>query len=86
MKIQGPVEVELKIHITNGEMSGVATVGMGVGKYPTDQELRDRVEKFAAEEMPDGFRLMERPEYWGFVSVENFGVRTACPGGEEYDQ
>lgn len=86
MKIQGPVEVELKIHITDGEMAGVATVGMGVGKFPTEQDLRDRVEKFAAKEMPDGFRLMDKQTYWGYVSVENFGIRTACPGGDEFDQ
>jgi len=43
-KIQGPVEVELKVHITDGEMSGVATVGMGIGKYPTAEQLRERLQ------------------------------------------
>lgn len=86
IKIQGPVEVELKIHITDGEMCGVATVGMGVGKYPPEAEMRARVEKFAAEDMPEGFRLMDKREYWDYVCREQFGTRFALPGGEEFDQ
>ena len=85
IKIQGPVEIELKVHITDGEMSGVATVGMGVGKFPTAEELRERVAKFAAEDMPEGFRLMDKREYWDYVCREQFGTRFALPGGEEFD-
>lgn len=85
-KIQGPVEVELKVHITDGKMSGVATVVMGIGKYPTAEELRERVAKFAEDEMPEGFRLMDKREYWDYVCREQFGTRFALPGGEEFDQ
>lgn len=84
IKIQGPVEIELKVYITDGEMSGVATVGMG-GKFPTAEELRERVAKFAAEDMPEGFRLMDKREYWDYVCREQFGTRFALPGGEEFD-
>jgi hypothetical protein len=35
MKIQGPIEVELKVSVTNGEgVQGVATIGLGKGCYP----------------------------------------------------
>jgi hypothetical protein len=86
IKIQGPVEIELKVHITDGEMAGVATIGMGIGKYPTPEQLRERVAKFAAEEMHEGFRLMDKREYWDYVCREQFGVRFTLPGGEDFDQ
>lgn len=86
MKLQGPVEIEMKVHITNGESIGIATVGMGVGNYPTSKELRERVAKFAKADMPDGFRLMEKREYWDYVCREQFGTVFALPGGDEFDE
>lgn len=94
MKIQGPVEVELKVNITDGEMSGVATIGLGKGKYPTDAELREAVAKFERESMPDGFRLMTKREWWDTVCPptyeededgERHAMRFAVPGGDDYD-
>ena len=95
MRIQGPVEVEIKVSITNGEgVSGVATIGMGVGKYPTKDEFRERVAKFEREEMPEGFRLMTKREWWDSVCPPNYEegddgnlipVRFAIPGGDDYE-
>jgi hypothetical protein len=64
LKIQGPIDVELKIHITDGRQHGVATIAMGRGRYPSDTELRERVQKFVDDEMPDGFRLLNKREMW----------------------
>lgn len=95
MKIQGPIEVEIKVSITNGEgISGAATIGMGVGKYPTEAELRERVAKFEKDEMPEGFRLMTKREWWDTVCQptyeegddgERIPVRFAIPGGDQYE-
>lgn len=95
MKIQGPVEIEIKVNITNGEgIAGVATIGMGVGKYPTEKEMRDRVAKFEQDEMPEGFRLMTKREWWETVCPptyeedvdgERIPVHFAIPGGNEYE-
>lgn len=94
MKIQGPVEVELKVSITDGEVQGVATIGMGKGNYPTDSELRERVAQFEREEMPDGFRLMTKREWWDTVCPPGYDededgnqhkTRFAVPGGDDYD-
>ena len=93
-KLQAPIEVELKINITDGKTKvGTVTIGMGNGSYPTEQELRDRVAKFASEEMPDGFRLMTKREWFnslfgqareeddeGNTTLMNF----AMPGGENW--
>jgi hypothetical protein len=94
MKIQGPVEVELKISITNEEQHGVVTISMGKGRYPTEGELRERVVQFENEEMPTGFRLMTKREWWDSVCPPSYdededGVRHktrfAVPGGDDYD-
>lgn len=94
MKTQGPVEVELKVSITDSEVQGVATIGMGKGNYPTDSELRERVAQFEREEMPDGFRLMTKREWWDTVCPPTYEeddegdrhpVHFAVPGGDDYD-
>ena len=94
MKIQGPVEVELKVSITDGEMAGVVTITLGKGKYPTEEELREAVTKFEHEGMPEGFRLMNKREWWDTVCPptyeededgERHAMRFAVPGGDDYD-
>lgn len=95
MKIQGPVEVELKVSVTNGNgTSGVATIGLGVGTYPTESELRERVARFVQEEMPEGFRLMTKREYFDTICPPTYEededgrripMRFAMPGGDDYD-
>lgn len=95
MKIQGPIEVELKVSVTNGDgTSGVATIGLGIGKYPTETELREAVARFERESMPDGFRLMTKREYFDTIcrptyeedeDGERYPMRFAMPGGDDYD-
>lgn len=94
LKIQGPIDVELKVGITNGEVQGVATIGMKRGIYPTESELRDRVAQFEQDEMPDGFRLMTKREWWGTVCQPDYdededgkrhAMHFAVPGGDDYD-
>lgn len=93
-KLQAPIEVDLKISITDGiGKIGTVTIGMGRGAYPTEQELRDRVAKFASEEMPDGFRLMTKREWFNdlFGQCRDQGddgevtyMDWAMPGGDDW--
>lgn len=93
-KLQAPIEVELKISITNGEGKiGTVTIGMGNGSYPAEQELRDRVAKFVSEEMPEGFRLMTKREWFNNLfgqarDEDEDGnpvfMNFAMPGGEHW--
>ena len=96
MKLQAPIEVELKIEITDGKhKSGTVTIGMGLGHYPTEQEFRDRVAKFEAEEMPDGFRLKTKREWFdnlvgkAYDGEDDDGnpvyLSVAIPGGSDWD-
>lgn len=95
MKIHGPFEVELKVHITNGEdIQGVATIGLGKGTYPTEGAIRAAVERFERNDLPEGFRLMNKREFWDAICPERYEkdehgerhrIRFAMPGGEEFD-
>lgn len=81
MKLQGPIELEMEVGITNGEgVSGTATIGLGKGSYPTEEKMRKALANFEAEEMPEGFRLMTKREWWDMV----YTIRFAMPG-DEYD-
>lgn len=94
MKIQAPIEVNIEVCITDGKRTGVATIGLGKGWYPTEQEMRDAVAKFERESMPKGFRLMTKREWWDTVlppSCEEdedgnrHMTRFAIPGGDDWD-
>lgn len=89
MVMEGPIEIDLKIAIINDEAqtAGTVTIGMGMAHYPSREELRACLEKFAVEEMPEGFRLMNKREYFNAKVRELTGSRErfAIPGGNEWD-
>ncbi|WNV50623.1 hypothetical protein [Pseudomonas phage Rollin] len=75
-----PIETEIKIVIANDEGGfGVATIGMGFGVLPTDDQVRARVAKFAAGEMPSGYRLATAPELFDYACLEKAGHTFATP-------
>lgn len=76
--IKFPVEAEMKVVITNGEAFGVATIGLGFGGFPTDQEVKERIERFEREELAGltGYRLATAPERW-FESSTDHPTHTA---------
>lgn len=94
VKIQGPIEVEIKVSITDDEgRHGIATLSMTNGRYPTEQELRNAVAKFEKESMPDGFRMMNKREWFNSVfgqcpEVGDDGepeyINYAMPGGDNW--
>lgn len=92
-KLQAPIEVELKVSITDGKRNGVVTIGMPLGQYIEASQLRDRVQKFVNDEMPDGFRLMTKREWFnsqfGQAREEDedgnmVALNIAMPGGEDW--
>lgn len=66
-KMQAPISIDLKIKITNDDQIGEVTIGMTLGRFATEQELRDRVAKFEKEEMPEGFRMMSKREWFNSI-------------------
>lgn len=80
----GPVEVELKVHIISedGDTRGVATIGMGFGGYPAPSEIAERVKDFAEDDMKrlaPGYRLQTSAELWDSACMEKTGERFATP-------
>lgn len=91
VKIQGPIEVEIKVSVINAEgHHGEATLGLTKGRYPTEQELRNAVAKFEKESMPDGFRLMTKREWFNSIfgqcheEGEDEPINFAMPGGDNW--
>jgi hypothetical protein len=89
MRMEGPIEVDLKVAIINDEeqTAGIVTIGMGMAHYPTREEMQERLAKFTADEMPNGFRLMNKREYFNAKVRELTGSRDrfAVPGGPDWD-
>jgi hypothetical protein len=82
-----PIEVEIKIHITDGNgQTGTATYRHGFHKLPTESDMPAVLKKTTAA-LPDGFRLMTRTESTNFVIGERFHTTekfalTKLPEGE----
>lgn len=96
VKLQAPVEIEVKVSITNegGSKVGTVTIGIGAGRYPSEAEMRESVAEFVKDQMPDGFRLMTKREWFNnkfgqAIDVDDDGepirVNFAIPGGEDWD-
>lgn len=79
--VKFPIEAEMKVVITNGDRFGVATIGLGFGGFPTDQEVKERIERFEREELArlTGYRLATAPELWDYACLERAGQVFACP-------
>ena len=96
MKFHGPIELAMTVSITNGRgTTGPATLGLGRGFYPSEEQMREALKDFQSDGMPEGFRLMSKGEWWDTVipptteegeDGEVYTSRFAIPGGEhEWD-
>lgn len=87
LKFQAPITVNAEVFITNGKQTGKVTVGVSNGSFPTEQDFQDAIEKVrTSEDLPEGFRVMTKPEWWRAFCAENFGQNIAMPGGEDWDK
>lgn len=63
MKMQAPVTVDIRIGITNGQKVGEAVISMPVGMIPTAEAIDQAGRDFELNDLPDGFRLMNKAEF-----------------------
>ena len=80
--VKFPIEAEMKVVITDGDGGfGVATIGLGFGSFPTEQEVQERILRFAREELAQlqGYRLATAPELWDYACLEKTGQKFATP-------
>lgn len=86
--IHWPASIDVLIYITDGfDQQGTATVSFKPGKEITKQDVREAVAEFERDNMPEGFRLMTKPEVWDWIcqDMAGRGARFAMPGGPDFD-
>lgn len=95
-KLQAPIELNMTVHLTNGEgTSCEIVIGLGLGNFPTEEEMRAAIQKHCLDN-PDlkNFRLMTKREWWREVGprvpeMHEDGdvvmLATAAPGGDDWD-
>lgn len=80
--LDGPFEVDVKVHITNGKQNGVVTVGLAKGTRPTAEAVKNAVLQAASAAQQQGYRLMNRHEF--ITELLDVGARVAIPGPETF--
>lgn len=95
MKLQAPIEVEIKVSVTDGNgTSGTATVSCGKDNFPTEERMRELLKKIEADMAEQGLRLMTKREWFNTVvppAVERdedgevYTEQYALPGGPDWD-
>lgn len=93
-KLQAPIEVELKISIVDDDgREGVATFRLPRGRYIAEAEMREAVAEFEKNHMPEGFRLMNKREWFNSIfgqaaeedeDGERAYMNFAMPGGPDW--
>lgn len=89
--VKFPIQCQMLVVITtgDGESFGTAKIDLGYGKFPTEDQVRERIAKFEREELAqlDGYRLVTAPELWDYACLEQTGRTFACPAEyREFDQ
>lgn len=87
--MQGPFEIEVKVHIELGSNNGVVTYSMPAGTYPT----RDSVEKAVAaalkgakDQLGDEVRLLGREEFTNVLIAERTGCNEQFACNDEWEK
>jgi hypothetical protein len=79
----GPFQVELKVHITDGERNGVANYELPKGTFPTSDDIRKALTEVETQIKSMGdFRLMNRAEF--IRDVLDLPGDVVVPGSTEF--
>lgn len=79
-----PIVLEMKLYITNGESTAVATFRCPAFKAVSDEYIANEIVKLS-KDFPPGFRLMAREEVYNFLltkgsATEGYAVPQLKPG------
>jgi hypothetical protein len=87
-KLNGPYEIDIIAHITNGEVAGEVTMSLSMGEPPTQSKIDECLERANGMVEEQGFRLMNKSEFFNAMMQKRLDVkgRFACPGTEEWDK
>lgn len=81
-----PIEISMKISLTNGDLTGHADYSFPPGRIPTRQDVADAIAKALASELvtEHGLRLMTRHEFVDQEIMPSPGT-FAIPGPDRFD-
>jgi hypothetical protein len=87
--MNGPFEIEMKVHLTDGKRGAIATLSFASGVYPSREVMNTRLNEVASE-VGNGFRLMTKKEFFNDQIAERngfsgLGAKFATPGKEDFE-
>lgn len=86
--MQGPFEIDVKVHIAVGESRGVVTYTLPVGIYPTREAVETAVAaalEGARKQLGEEVRLLTRPEFQDEILTERHGNIGKFACSEDWD-
>ncbi len=69
-----PIHVDIMFHITDGSQIGEVTYGHGMNKLPREDQMEEIIAT-VTQQLPPGFRLMDRAESGMYFMREKKGYR-----------
>jgi len=83
MKMNAPIKMEMKVYAVEEEsgQQAILTMSLPLGQYPTRATL-ETIFKQAQDALPDGFRVMDKSEFFNAYLQEEYGAteKFATPG------
>ena len=87
MKMNAPIKIEMKVYAVEeeSEQQAIVTMSLPLGQYPTRSTL-EAIFKKAQDALPDGFRVMDKSEFFNAYLQEEYGAteKFATPGSREF--
>lgn len=88
MEMNAPITLEMKVYAQNEEdnTNAVLSLSLPRGVLLTREQLKKYVEQ-AEEQLPDGYVLMNKSEFFNALLVEEYGPQQAnfaVPGSREF--
>lgn len=87
MKMNAPIKIEMKVYAVEEEsgQQAIVTMSLPLGQYPTRSTL-EAIFKKAQDALPDGFRVMDKSEFFNAYLQEEYGAteKFATPGSREF--
>lgn len=89
--LNGPFDLVLKVHATDGEQMATATLDLPRGQFTDKDKIKTAVEEVEAqvkEKFGEAWRLCTKREFFHMLTSELIGSTEgfAMPGGKEWDE
>ena len=87
MKMNAPIQIEMKVYAVEEETErqAIVTMSLPVGQYPTRSTF-EAIFKKAEVALPEGYRVMNKSEFFNAYLQEEYGAteKFATPGSGNF--